>query len=178
MQGILPYEVLDANYEYYIAQAYLVNAKQLAEQVKANRELTVGRSLVNMHFKDEQFKQKLASAEKSLQMGDTQQFMKDCKDTTTLAKEVLTFYRRYQTDRFLFCLMLMWIGWIVLLYHSIAGEPGDDIPLGPISWISLANACLVVCMIPLIIEYAGIRLFTLEILFLPQNISKKISCRL
>ncbi|XP_058790888.1 GPI ethanolamine phosphate transferase 1-like isoform X2 [Phymastichus coffea] len=153
-EGILPYELLDLKYENFISQAFLKNAQQLAEQVKANRELTVGQSLVNMYSKDEEFKMKLTNAENSLEISDNQQFLKECKSITRLAKEVITYYRRYQTDRFLFCLMLMWVGWIILLYTHIGGIPGKDIPFGPITWLTLANISLVVCMIPLTIEYA------------------------
>ena len=158
LKGILPYEVLDYNNEEFIANAFLSNVKQLGEQVKANRELTVGKSIVNTFWKDKEFNEKLIQSEKLLEKKSFKQSIYKTQDAAKVGKETLTYYRRYQTDRFLLCLMLMWICWITLLFVDLSGIPRQNIQLAHYSWMHLANFALIVLVIPLIIEYAGERI--------------------
>ncbi|XP_008204852.1 GPI ethanolamine phosphate transferase 1 isoform X1 [Nasonia vitripennis] len=153
-EGVLHHELLDPKNDEFIANALLTNAKQLAEQIKANRELTTGRSIVNQFYKDKEYHEKLARAERILDKGATEKSITELEYVTKLSEEVLTYYRRYQTDRFLFCLMLMWVGWIALLFVDLSGLPRRTIQLGCYSWMLLANIALGVASIPLFIEYA------------------------
>ncbi|KAJ8672992.1 hypothetical protein QAD02_004253 [Eretmocerus hayati] len=153
-EGVLPYYSLDPKYQEYITKAFLANAKQLLKQVKANRELTVGRSLVNMYDKDREFEEKLKRVEKLIKDTEYKIAINELEYLTKLAKHVLSYYRRYQTDRFIMCLMLMWIGWIVYLFVDLSGVSRQSIQFGCYSWNLLANISLVVGIIPLVIEYA------------------------
>lgn len=155
IQGVLPYKLLDLKNKEYVAKSLLVNAKQIEKQVKANRQLTVGDNLVNMHYKDKEFQEKVIIIEKLLMKGKYEEAVIAIEYLINLAKENLAYYRRYQTNRFLFCLVLMWIGWIILLYTNLSGVPRRSIKLGSCSCLQVANITLSICLIPLIVEYFG-----------------------
>ncbi|XP_014221295.1 GPI ethanolamine phosphate transferase 1-like [Trichogramma pretiosum] len=150
-EGILPIEILDDNYQKYIANAFFTNAKQLAEQVKANRELMVGRSLANIYNKDKELSQKLFTTEQFLQEGKIVQAIKDTNLSTKLAKQALTYYRNYLSQRFLCCMLIMWISWIIILFLDLSSVPKEFIE--PI-WNYVIIIGLIGITVPLVLEYA------------------------
>lgn len=139
-------------YKKFIADAFLTNAKQLAEQVKANRLLAVGESVNNIYWKDQELNKKLEIIEK---IESFEESISEIKNIITLAKQTLSYYRHYRTDRFLFCLLTMWIGWITLLFVNLSGEPRSSIKFGRFFWIIIINTIMIIVAIPLTIEYAG-----------------------
>ena len=108
-----------------------------------------------MYSKDKELNDKLSIIEKTLQEKNPWKIIEESKYIIDLAKDTLNYYRHYQTDRFLFCLMLMWISWIVLLFVDLSGVPRQSIELGYYSWMVVPNIALAVTIIPLLIEYAG-----------------------
>ncbi|XP_014214600.1 GPI ethanolamine phosphate transferase 1-like [Copidosoma floridanum] len=152
-EGVLPYELLDSKNEVYTAKAFLANVKQLAKQVVANRELAVGNTIVNMHSKDKEFEKKIVQVEHLLSKREIKHSIKEIKHLTSLAKETLLYYRRYQTGRFSLCLAFMWVGWIIFLFVDLSGEPRRAIHLGCFTWLRVADVALAVFLIPLLIEY-------------------------
>jgi hypothetical protein len=149
--------------------AFLTNAKQLAEQVKANRELTIGKNIVNMYWKDKILTEKLLNAEKLFNLGQTNDCINEVEHIVNLAKDTLTYYRRYQTNRFMICLVFMWIGWITFLFFDLSGIQRQTIQLEYYSWILLINLISIIVIIFLIIEYKGNTLFDSIIICLLNN---------
>lgn len=118
--------------------------------------LTIGKSIANIYWKDKELDKKLKIVDDELKTPeDFQKFFKEVKHIIALAKETLSYYRHYQTDRFLFCLAITWIGWITFLFVDLSGTPRSNTQLGCFSWMIMANVALIVVVIPLIIEYTG-----------------------
>lgn len=110
-----------------------------------------------MSSSDKEFSRKLEMADKLAEEGQITKNINQVEHLIKLAKETLTYYRRSQTNRFLFCLLLMWIGWITFLFIDLSGIPRQATLSG---WCTvLADMTLVAVIIPLVLEYFGNVLF-------------------
>ena len=147
--------MIHPQYQNYTAQSFLANNKQLGEQIKAVRELIIGKGLVNMYSEDIKFYEMLHKIENSIKENEIKDTFQKSKIAADLAQESLRYYRRYQTNRYLFCLLIMWLCWIVFLFINISSKPRYANETVMRFWLVGSNIAFIVLMIPLIIEYAS-----------------------
>ncbi|EZA60656.1 hypothetical protein DMN91_007484 [Ooceraea biroi] len=119
-EGALPWQYFNADYQGYIAHALLSNVKQLAYQVIGNRALSCGNSGPT-DWREMQLNEKIHEIEQHLKRGNMGEAIEEGDKAIVFSKETLSFFRQYQRTRFLICLSIMWLGWIIILFLKIAG---------------------------------------------------------
>lgn len=146
-QGVLPWQYLsDINLE-YTNRALLNNLKQLAHQVKANRKMNCEDD-GHANWREEELDNKISALDRSVEVKDSRERLKETVDAIGLAKESLSYFRQYQRSRFLIYLSTMWLGWIILLFIKLAGakRAATNYVILTISDIAFAAILITVCI--------------------------------
>ncbi|XP_051170551.1 GPI ethanolamine phosphate transferase 1 isoform X2 [Leptopilina boulardi] len=121
-EGILKLQLLSSKNKEYGVRALLGNIKQLALQVEANRELSLGTTKIRTNWREKQLNENIRKIETLLSEGKIEESIVEGEKTVLLAKESLNYFRQYQRNRLIIYLTLMWLGWITLLFLKITAK--------------------------------------------------------
>lgn len=119
-EGALPWQYFDMDYREYVAHSLISNVKQLAHQVSGNREISCQNSGYT-DWREARLNDKIRKANQHISRRNIMAGIREGDDAISFSKEALSYFRQYQRIRFLVCLSLMWLGWIVLLFLKITG---------------------------------------------------------
>ncbi|XP_011880603.1 PREDICTED: GPI ethanolamine phosphate transferase 1-like [Vollenhovia emeryi] len=119
-EGALPWQYFDMNYHDYVARSLLSNVKQLAHQVTGNRAVNC-ENMEHTDWRETQIKEQIRKAEQHLGRRNVMAGIRVGNDAISFSKEALSYFRQYQRVRFLICLSIMWLGWIIMLFFKITG---------------------------------------------------------
>ncbi|XP_071558894.1 GPI ethanolamine phosphate transferase 1 [Temnothorax nylanderi] len=119
-EGALPWQYFDINYHEYLARSLLSNVKQLAHQVTGNRAVNC-ENMDHVDWRETQIKEKIRKAEQHLSRRNVMAAIRVGDEAISFSKEALSYFRQYERTRFLICLSIMWLGWIIMLFMKISG---------------------------------------------------------
>lgn len=120
VQGALPWQYFDADYQEYVGHSLLSNIKQLMHQVTGNRAISCKDS-GNIDWREIQLNAKISQIEQHFNKGNIMEGIREGDEAISFSKEALSYFRQYQRTRFLIYLSIMWLGWIIVLFLKIAG---------------------------------------------------------
>ena len=115
----MPREYLTSANDSYGAHALRSNVAQLSVQVKANRIVCSGDDPSDLHWRETDLDKKIEKIDRLLEDGRITEAIDEAESAILLSKESLSFYRRYQRNRFIFYLTVAWLGWIALLMMKL-----------------------------------------------------------
>lgn len=133
------------DYHKYIAQFLLVNVKQLAHQVTGNRAISCEKT--DHDDREEQLNKKIREIIFHLDRGNVMEGIRKSDEAITFAKEALLYFRQYQRTRFLICLSIMWLGWIIMSFLKISGVKRQYLRVSLLLLISIGFASLLIIML-------------------------------
>lgn len=131
--------------------------------------MSIGMSSTSVNWREEKLNDKINNAENLLIQGNKiEESLKEGQEAMLMAKEYLSYFRRYYRNVFLACLMVTWLCWIGLLALKSFGKPA----LEDRSSVKLLNNLVaVIVMVFLLLEHFSKCLF-----FFIFSMSKTFLC--
>ncbi|KAL0130778.1 hypothetical protein PUN28_002415 [Cardiocondyla obscurior] len=117
-EGALPWQYFDMSYHKYVAYSLLNNVKQLAHQITGNRAINC-ENIDQIDWRETEINDQIRKAEQHLYRKNMMAGIRVGNEAINFSKEALSYFRQFQRIKFLICLSIMWLGWIIMLFLKI-----------------------------------------------------------